>query len=135
MFMCAVVSFYQHSRRDFLTSSKSSRRLMNPEWSSSDSGGSIFLPTNKEWKPSVAKKLFIPRRAKVSAAIMSFPNGTNEAVVLRSKMGDGLRSGAWTPIHMRLELNDVDTSRKSTWILASMSASRCALITFQTQML
>jgi len=98
--------------RKFKTSTKSSRRLMNPTWSESDADCSIFLPTKQDWKPSVAKKLFVPRRGDVSVAIMSFPNGTNEAIVLRGNSkfcGDGLHSGTWTPIHMRLELQDVDT--------------------------
>ena len=87
---------------------------MNPTWSESDADCSIFLPTKQDWKPSVAKKLFVPRRGDVSVAIMSFPNGTNEAIVLRGNSkfcGDGLHSGTWTPIHMRLELQDVDTEQ------------------------
>ena len=100
----------QHFQRNFSTSSKSNRRLMNPVWTSSDSGCGILLPANKEWKPSIAKKKFIPRRADVFATVISLPNGSCEQIVLRGNAGDQeIRSAEWIRVRMRLELHDVDT--------------------------
>ena len=100
----------QHFSRDFSTSSKSNRRLMNPVWTSSDSDHSIVLPADKEWKPSIAKKMFMPRRADVFVTIISLPNGSCEEIILRGDEGNGgIRSAKWTRVRMRLELHDTDT--------------------------